>query len=146
MNYERRRSGRNRFSPGKQRMVDPDAWTTDDESSPQPAAEELPTFPIPTPSSSSANTNADHALPPLITQPADPVAAAIARRQNIVVTVTSTQFRGTDNPNSSSQQDGGVPIVTIAVSVGVGVFLAASMVGCWWWFCKRPYTRRSKVR
>ncbi|KAG8931952.1 hypothetical protein FRC01_000534 [Tulasnella sp. 417] len=126
MNDERPWSRRNRFPPAKQRMVDPRAWTTDDESSPYPAAEELPTFPIPTPSSSGASTNADDALLPLITQPADPVAAAIARRQNTVVTVTSTQFSGTIDSGPSSQKDDGVPIVTIAVSAGVGVFLAGS--------------------
>lgn len=145
MNHERRQSRRIRFTPAKQRMVDPDAWTTDEESSPHPAAEELLTLPVPTASSSGTNTNAYDALRPLITQPADPVSAAIARRQNTVVTVTSTQFSGTVNPNSSGKQDDGVPIVTIAVSAGVGVFLAVTMVGCWWWFCKRPYTRRHKV-
>ncbi|KAG9048387.1 hypothetical protein FS837_013024 [Tulasnella sp. UAMH 9824] len=86
MNHERQQSRRIRFTPGKQRMVDPDAWTTDEEYSPHPAAEELPTLPVPTASSSGANTNAYGALPPLITQPADPGSVAIARRQNTVVT------------------------------------------------------------
>ncbi|KAG8977849.1 hypothetical protein FRC05_000377 [Tulasnella sp. 425] len=126
MTQERRRSRRNRSTPTRQRMVDPDAWTPDDESSPHPAAEELPTLPVPTPSSSTTSYNADDALQPLITQPADPVAAAIARRQNTVVTVTSTQFSGSVNPNGS-QQDDGIPIGTIAASVSVGVFLAVGM-------------------
>ncbi|KAG8986428.1 hypothetical protein FRB90_004000, partial [Tulasnella sp. 427] len=145
MNNERRRNRRNRRGPARQRMVaDPPGWDTSDD--PRPASEDLErALPAPT-TTTLASTSTQRALPPLVTQPADDsVAAAIARRQNTVVTVTSTQFGGTLDPNASSQQQSeGLPIATIAASASVGVFLAVSIVGCWWWFCKRPYTRKHR--